>query len=290
LAAAAGGAPARPLHSSAAAAAHWRATPAPKGAREAPAARPADPQGRLVNAEVTARTVRLVAADGTHTVLRLREAQAAARAAGLDLVQVDGTAEPPVCRLLDFEALRAGERQREKDGRRRAVERRKGDVTKEVRLSLRTAEHDLRVKAAQAARALEAGHRAKCVVIFKGGVGKAAGADAAARTHAAGLLEQLRAAVQAEAGGEGAPQLARLDTPPKMEGSALMWCVLAPAQRAGAPPPRDKKPRDTPAAGAAPEQPQQRSGREEPEDIKLGPLEATVLIVSHAPAALPAAP
>ncbi len=69
-----------------------------------------------------------------------------------------------------------------------------------------------------------------------------------------------------------------------MEGSALMWCVLTRAQPRGAQPPRDKKPRDAPAAGAAAEEAQQQRSREEPA-AKMGPLEATVLVVSHAPAA-----
>jgi translation initiation factor IF-3 len=271
--------PPRPPASAAAA----KARTAAEAARAAP-----DPLGRLVNGDVTARTVRLVAPDGTHSVLRRAEALAAARAAGLDLVQVDGAAVPPVCRLLDWDRFRYEERQREKDGRRKAVERRRGDVTKEVRLSLRTAEHDLRVKAAQAARALEEGHRAKCVVLFKagGGGGRASdAADPAARAHATALLEALRVAVQDEAGGEAAPQLAKVDAPPKMEGATMMWMRLAPAQPASAAA-REKRPRDAAAGGAgAPAAQQSGRQRKPPREPPAGarrelPLGMTVVVVT----------
>jgi translation initiation factor IF-3 len=227
------------------------------------------------------------------------------------LVQVDGAAEPPVCRLLDFDRFRYEERQREKDGRRRAVERRKSEVTKEVRLSLRTADHDLRVKAAQAARALEAGHRAKVVVLFaKGGGHRDAGGDAAAKAHAAALLDALRTAVQDEAGGPDAPLLARLDAPPKMEGSTMMWCRLAPASAhshgqgsGGGGATKEKRPRDgagaaaavvppagaAGAAGAAHRGKEERGGggtaRRPPAGAEGPALEATVVVVSRPPRA-----
>lgn len=175
-----------------------------------------------MNADITSRTVRLVGEDG-HELLTRAEALARARAAGLDLVLVDATATPPVCRLLDADELRAAERAREKAARRKAVERRQLDVTKEFRLSLRTAENDVRVKAAAAAHALGEGHKAKLAVVFRSPreAGEAGSKEAALR-----LLAQARAAVMEACGGE---QAAREDAPPKVDGLSV-WLRLGPAK------------------------------------------------------------
>jgi len=217
-----GGAP-RWLHACGASQAvhHGRGRPPPGSEK------PPELPGRVVNGDITARSVRVVFEDGRHEVLRRSEALALAKAEKLDLVQVDGTASPPVCRLLDYERLRSGERIKEKAARRKAVERRHADVTKELRLSLRTQPHDLHTKAAAAARALEAGHKAKISVLFKNA---REAADPSSRTTALQIFADMRAAIQEEAGGASAPPIAKEDAPPKIEGSTLMWTRLAPAQ------------------------------------------------------------
>ena len=192
----------------------------------------ADPHGRLLNGEVTARTVRLVRPDGTHAVLRRDAALAEARAAQLDLVQVDASSDPPVCRLLDWAELRAEERQREKESRHKAVVRRRSDVIKEVRLSLRTQEHDMRVKAAAATRALQEGHKAKCSVLFAvrpGPNGRDGASDPAARKQAVALLEAIQVAIQEEAGGADAAPLFKVEQPPTADGTLSMFVRLVPA-------------------------------------------------------------
>ena len=192
----------------------------------------ADPHGRLLNGEVTARTVRLVRPDGTHAVLRRDAALAEAREAKLDLVQVDASSDPPVCRLLDWAELRAEERAREKESRHKAVVRRRSDVVKEVRMSLRTQEHDLRVKAASATRALEEGHKAKCSVLFAvrpGPNGRDGASDPDARKQAVALLEAIQVAIQKEAGGPEAPPLFKVEQPPTADGTLSMYIRLVPA-------------------------------------------------------------
>jgi len=219
---------------------------------------------------VTARMVRLVRPDDTHAVLRRDLALAEARAAKLDLVQVDGTSNPPVCRLLDWALVRAEERQREKASRQKAVVRRRSDVVKEVRLSLRTQEHDLRVKAASAARALEDGHRAKCTVLFAarpGPNGRDGASDPAARKTAEALLEALQVAIQDEAGGADAPLLAKVEQAPKVDGAVSMFILLAPKVK---PTVKEKPPRKEEARAS-----------KESEKAKEGDLEATVIVVSR---------
>jgi translation initiation factor IF-3 len=233
----------------------------------------ADPHGRLLNEEVTARTVRLVRPDGTHAVLRRDAALAEARAAKLDLVQVDASSDPPVCRLLDWAELRAEERQREKESRHKAVVRRRSDVVKEVRMSLRTQEHDLRVKAASATRALEEGHRAKCSVLFAvrpGPNGRDGAGDPDARKQAVALLEAIQVAIQKEAGGPDAPPLFKVEQPPVADGTVSMYCRLVPAVKAKAKSgkePQHEKQVEEPEeaeeeAAASKEVPEPRAGKE----------------------------
>ena len=55
-----------------------------------------------LNEEITASRIRLIAADGQQVgVVSIAEALRAAVEAGLDLVEISPTAEPPVCRIMD---------------------------------------------------------------------------------------------------------------------------------------------------------------------------------------------
>ncbi len=56
-----------------------------------------------VNERIDAREVRLVAEDGSMVgVVSLDEAMRRAEDAGLDLVEISPTAQPPVCKILDY--------------------------------------------------------------------------------------------------------------------------------------------------------------------------------------------
>lgn len=215
----------------------WPLSCAPRGFAVAPGRhraptveRPPTDLGRLVNGAITAPRVRVVKSDGTHTVMRRGEALAAAKAAGLDLIQMDATAVPPVCRLASFDGMRGAERAKEKEVRRKAVDRRHADVTKEVRLSCRTEEHDVRVKAVSAAKALGCGHKAKLVVLFRN---EREAGDAGAKAGAADVLQRVLEAVQQELGEGGGT--VRLDSLPKADGFHSIWCriALVPAAESG---------------------------------------------------------
>ena len=69
-----------------------------------------------------------------HEVMALEEAMAAAKAAGMDLVEVNGNASPPVCRILDYERVRYDIRKRAKEKKKAVSAAQKRDVVKELRL------------------------------------------------------------------------------------------------------------------------------------------------------------
>ena len=155
-----------------------------------------------VNEAIDARQVRLVN-DGpsapssapAHEVLSTIVALRRAKLAGLDLVEVNPRPGGPaaVCRVMGLpDELRYELRQKERDARKKAVERRRHDKIKVLRLRPHISAHDLRVKAAQAARFFADGHRVTLRVEFS----DADGVKAKLRPRAGAVLfEEFRAAL-----------------------------------------------------------------------------------------------
>ncbi len=97
-------------------------------------------------------------------VIPTREALETARERGLDLVEVQPNAVPPVCRLMDYGRFRYEESRKERESRKKA----KTVALKEIRMKPKIGEHDVDTKARNARRFLEAGDRVKISVRFRG--------------------------------------------------------------------------------------------------------------------------
>ncbi len=118
-----------------------------------------------VNERIRIREVRLIDEDGSQLgVVPTRDALEIAREKGLDLVEVQPNAVPPVCRLMDYGRFRYEESRRERESRRKA----KGATLKEVRMAPKIDDHDIQTKARQAQRFLESGDKVKISVLFRG--------------------------------------------------------------------------------------------------------------------------
>ncbi|KAA6428796.1 hypothetical protein WJX79_002777 [Trebouxia sp. C0005] len=144
--------------------------PTYKNARRNPRAPPVEtPQFKRMkaNQEITAPEVRLVNTDGTHQVMPLAEARRAAHNAKLDLVQVAGAADPPVCRLLNHSQVSYEAKVKERKAEKKQHENRKLATIKEVHFGAHTAEHDMQVKLKKAKEFLEKGHKVKCTLKHK---------------------------------------------------------------------------------------------------------------------------
>jgi len=87
-----------------------------------------------------------------------------ARERGLDLVEVQPNAVPPVCRLMDYGKFRYEESRRERESRKRQ----KTADLKEIRIRPKIDGHDLETKGRQAGKFLEAGDKVKLSVLFRG--------------------------------------------------------------------------------------------------------------------------
>jgi len=117
------------------------------------------------NEQIGARTVRVVAEDGSQVgVMTRADALTYASAQGLDLVEVAPDRDPPVCRVTDY-----GRWRYEEERRLRASQRNQAHCgPKEVRLRPRISAHDYEWKRDQALEFLRGRSSVKVVVLFRG--------------------------------------------------------------------------------------------------------------------------
>ncbi len=120
-----------------------------------------------VNNKIRAKEVRLVGVDGQQLgVVGFEEAMKQADEAGVDLVQINGNINPPLCRIVDYGKFRyeltRAEKDRKKKSRENAVE------IKEIQLRPVTDIHDIEIKAKRTAGFLADGDKVKVIVRFKG--------------------------------------------------------------------------------------------------------------------------
>ena len=86
---------------------------------------------------------------------------------GLDLVEVAPTADPPVCRLLDYGRFRYEATRREREARK-DQKAKASNVLREVRFKTRIGEHDKAAKVRMVKRLLDEGSKVKVSVMFRG--------------------------------------------------------------------------------------------------------------------------
>ena len=118
-----------------------------------------------VNHRIRVPEVRVIGADGSMLgVLQTHEAMKLAQESGLDLVEVNPKADPPVCKILDFGKYKYEEKKKTAEAKRKqtVVE------IKEIKLRPKTDDHDVAFKIRAARRFLEAGHKVKVTVRFRG--------------------------------------------------------------------------------------------------------------------------
>ena len=110
-------------------------------------------------------SVRVIDMEGQQLgVIPLTEALAEAAKAGLDLVEVSPTAEPPVCRIMDYGKFRY------QQSKKVQVSKKSQTViqVKEIRLRPKTEEHDLEVKIKHVRKFLEQHNKVKISMMFRG--------------------------------------------------------------------------------------------------------------------------
>jgi len=116
-----------------------------------------------VNEQIRVREVRIVS-DGGSTVMPTRQALDMARQQGVDLVEISPTANPPVCRIIDYSKFLYQQKKRAKEMKAKQV---KVEV-KEIRFGPQTDEHDYQFKLKHAREFLEDGNKVRAYVFFRG--------------------------------------------------------------------------------------------------------------------------
>lgn len=118
------------------------------------------PNPHKINHEIKAKTVKLVGENLDNEVMSIQEAIKYADNQGLDLVMVGAKANPPVCKLMNYEKF-LYEQKRKKP-------QQKPKPLKEIRFGPNTDENDLKFKLKHAINFLEKGHKVKAFVFFRG--------------------------------------------------------------------------------------------------------------------------
>jgi translation initiation factor IF-3 len=118
-----------------------------------------------INRDIRAKEVRVISSEGQQMgIVPLEEALRIAEEDGLDLVEVAPTADPPVCRIMDYGKYRYQQIKKMKDAKKKQTV----VQLKEVKLSPKTEDHDLQYKIDHIRRFLKEGNRAKITISFRG--------------------------------------------------------------------------------------------------------------------------
>ncbi len=97
-------------------------------------------------------------------VMQPFEAMRIARERGLDLVEISPTAQPPVCKIMDYGRYLYQENKRAHEARKHQ----KGMTVKEVKFRPSTAEHDYQVRKNHIIKFLGQGHKVKAMIFHRG--------------------------------------------------------------------------------------------------------------------------
>ena len=123
------------------------------------------PQAIRIDRRIRVPEVRLIDAEGEQRgIMPTHEALKIAEEAGMNLVEVQPKALPPVCRIIDWGKYQYLQKQKLAEQKRNASRQ----LTKEVKLHPKTDDHDVAFKLNHIREFLKAGHKVQVTVSFKG--------------------------------------------------------------------------------------------------------------------------
>jgi translation initiation factor IF-3 len=117
-----------------------------------------------INNRILARTVRVVGDNIEAQVMSIQEALRLADEMELDLVEISPNAEPPVCKIVDYQKFLYQQKKKQKEIKANTSK----VVVKEIRFGPNTDEHDYNFKLKHAIGFLEDGAKVRAYVFFKG--------------------------------------------------------------------------------------------------------------------------
>ncbi|MDP4213498.1 MAG: translation initiation factor IF-3 [Bacteroidota bacterium] len=121
-------------------------------------------QEHRTNSMIRVPQVRLVGENITVGVYPIQEALRMAQDQALDLVEISPNADPPVCKIIDYNKFLYEKKRKEKEMKAKS----KASEVKEIRFTPNTDDHDFDFKAKHAEKFLKDGDKVKAYVQFKG--------------------------------------------------------------------------------------------------------------------------
>ncbi|MBO4954888.1 MAG: translation initiation factor IF-3 [Muribaculaceae bacterium] len=137
--------------------------PRPNGAQRRQQ-QPSPKDQYATNERIRAREVRLVGDNVETGIYPIQQALAIAEELGLDLIEISPTAQPPVCKVLDYQKFLYQQKKHQKEQKAKATK----VVVKEIRFGPQTDDHDYNFKLKHAVGFLKEGAKVKAYVFFRG--------------------------------------------------------------------------------------------------------------------------
>jgi translation initiation factor IF-3 len=184
-----------------------------------------------INERIRAREIRVIDDEGQQVgVMQPFEALKKAREKNLDLVEISPTANPPVCRIMDYGKFLYQQEKKERE----AKKHQKTITVKEVKFRINVDDHDYETKKNHVLRFLDEGDKVKATIFFRG--------REMTRT---GLGREILERLIKDIGDQGIVEFR-----PRQEGNTL-HAILAPsAKKMEQKPPKAAKPKQQESAPA----------------------------------------
>ncbi|MDX9696935.1 MAG: translation initiation factor IF-3 [Bacteroidales bacterium] len=123
-----------------------------------------DQQAHRINEQIRVKAVRVVGDNINPDVYTIQEALRMAEELELDLVEISPNADPPVCKIVDYQKFLYQQKKKQKEIKSKTTK----VILKEIRFGPQTDEHDYNFKLKHAQKFLEDGAKVKAFVFFKG--------------------------------------------------------------------------------------------------------------------------
>ena len=137
----------------------------PGGKKPDPRLQKKDEDELNINGQITAPQVRLVGDNIPEPgIVPISKALQLADEMELDLVEISAKADPPVCKILDYQKYLYQQRKKAKEMKANAAK----VVIKEIRFGPNTDEHDFQFKLKHAQEFLQEGSKVKASIFFRG--------------------------------------------------------------------------------------------------------------------------
>ena len=117
-----------------------------------------------INQKITAPVIRVVGENIESGIYPLREALQMAENQSLDLVEISPSANPPVCKIIDYKKFLFEQKKKQKEIKAKTAK----VIIKEIRLGPNIDDHDFNFKLKHAEKFLQEGAKVKVDVFFKG--------------------------------------------------------------------------------------------------------------------------